>query len=87
MLLDLTIHVWKEGDQFIAQALPLDVLSSGATAEAARQAVDEAVRCFVKTAADAGTLHQVLEECGYKNQNGAWVGPRWIGVEHHSIAV
>jgi hypothetical protein len=59
-----TVQVWKEGDQFIAHAMPLDVASSGATPDAAREAVDEAARCFLLAADDAGTLDQVLDECG-----------------------
>jgi len=64
--LDFTIQIWHEGCQYVAHALPLDVMSSGPTPQAAREAVDEAVRCFLKTVADAGTLEQVLEECGYR---------------------
>ena len=64
MTIDLTINIWEEGNQFVAHALPLDVMSSGSTPEAARHAVDEAIRCFLISAADHGTLEQVLEECG-----------------------
>lgn len=87
MTLDLTVNIWQEGNQFIAHALPLDVMSSGPTPDTAQAAVDEAVRCFVKTAADAGTLDQVLEECGFQHQNGAWISPTWIGVQRHAVAV
>jgi hypothetical protein len=87
MKLDMTVHLWREGNQFVARAMPLDVMSSGPTAQAARDAVDEAVRCFVKTAQDAGTLDAILEECGYTNQNGDWTSPDWIGVERHALAV
>ncbi len=87
MTLDMTVHVWHEGNQCIAHAMPLDVMSSGPTPEAARQAVDEAVRCFLKAAADMGTLEQVLQECGYQRHDGVWVAPQWVGVEHHSVAV
>jgi hypothetical protein len=87
MKLDLTINVWAEGGQFIAHALPLDVMSSGPTPQSARDAVDEAVRCFVKTASDAGFLDQILEECGYTRGNGEWLAPNWVGVERHAVAV
>lgn len=87
MTLDLTIHIWREGSQYVAHALPLDVVSSGPTPEAAREAVDEAVRCFVKTAVDAGTLEQVLEECGFEQRNAQWTGPDWVGVERRVVVV
>ncbi len=87
MTLDLTVNIWQEGKQFVAHALPLDVMSSGATAEAARQAVDEAVGCFIKTAADMGTLEQVLQDCGFELRDGTWVSPNWVGVERHAVAV
>ena len=87
MTLNITVNVWSEGDQYIAHAMPLDVVSSGPTPQAARQAVDEAVRCFLKAAADVGTLEEVLEECGYRRHEGAWVGPDWVGVERHTVAV
>lgn len=64
MNVDGTVNIWKEGSRFLAHALPLDVMSSGPTPGDARAAVDEAVTCFLKTAADAGTLDQVLEQCG-----------------------
>jgi len=65
MNLDLTLYLSKEGPQYVAHAMPLDVVSSGPTPEAAREAVYEAVRAFLLTAADAGTLDEVLEDCGY----------------------
>jgi predicted RNase H-like HicB family nuclease len=65
MKLDHTVQVWKEGKQFIAHAMPLDVASSGLTPEAARKAMDEAVELFVATAARHGTLKEVLEDSGY----------------------
>jgi predicted RNase H-like HicB family nuclease len=64
MNLDMTVHIYKEGAQYVAHAMPLDVMSSGGTPEAARQALDEAVRAFLLTASDIGTLEQVLEESG-----------------------
>jgi hypothetical protein len=87
LTLELTIHIWQEGKQFVAHALPLDVMSSGPTPEAARRAVDEAVRCLLRTAAQMGTLDQVLEECGFERCNGSWVSPNWIGIERHAVAV
>lgn len=66
MHIDYTVQIWKEGSQFVAHAMPLDVMSSGLTPEAARIALDEAVHLFLVTAADIGTLDEILQETGYK---------------------
>ncbi|MGH2461064.1 MAG: hypothetical protein ACRDIY_19575 [Chloroflexota bacterium] len=85
--IEYTVQVWKEGNQYIAHAMPLDVMSSGPTPEAARQALDEAVRLFLATAAGAGTLVDALEEAGYHHRDGRWESPRWVGVERHVVTV
>ena len=84
MKLDYTVQVWREGGQYIAHAMPLDVASSGASPEAARQAVDEAVRLFLATAAEHGTLKEVLEDAGYRRTGKNWSGPAWLGVEQRT---
>jgi predicted RNase H-like HicB family nuclease len=60
-----TIRTWREGKQYIAHALPIDVMSSGPTPEAAYEALREAIRLFIRTAADSGTLNTILEQCGF----------------------
>jgi len=87
MNLDMTVHIWKEDDQYVAHAMPLDVMSSGTTPQEARQALDEAVRVFLLTAADLGTLDQVLEESGYERQGERWVCPAFVAVERHELAL
>ncbi len=62
--IDYTVQIWREGNQFIAHAMPLDVMSAGLTPEQARAAVDEAVALFIRTASDLGTLEDVLREAG-----------------------
>ena len=64
--IEFTTYIWQEGDQFIAQAMPLDVMSAGRTVELARQALSEAIELFLESAAAAGTLAVVLEEAGYQ---------------------
>ncbi len=59
--IDYTVHIWQEGSQFIAHAMPLDVMSSGPTPEAARKALDEAVRVFILTLEDMGTKLEIME--------------------------
>lgn len=84
MQVDYTVQVWKEDGQFIAHAMPLDVASAGDSPEAARQAVDEAVKLFLLTAAEQGTLKEVLEDAGYRRVRREWRGPAWLGVEQRS---
>lgn len=60
--IDYTEQVWQGEDQFIAHAMPLDVANSGPTPEASRQAVDEAVRLLLATAAEHGMLTEALED-------------------------
>jgi hypothetical protein len=52
-----------------------------------RAAVDEAVRLFLRTAEEHGTLTEVLEEAGYALVGTQWRSPAWIGVERASAAV
>ena len=84
MEIDYTVHIWKEGNQYVAQALPLDVMSSGATVEEARHALDEAVNLFLATAREMGTLDIVLEEAGYNMTDDQWLSPYWISIERHT---
>ena len=85
MRVDYTVNVWREVGQFVAHAQPIDVVSSGVSPEAARAAVDEAVRLFLSTAQARGTLEEVLEECSYVFRDGAWNAPEWISTEQHSV--
>lgn len=85
MKIEYTVQIWKEGDQYIAHAMPLDVMSSGESPEKAREALQEAVGLFVQTAQEMGTLGEVLEESGYELKAGDWSSPAWISVERQSL--
>jgi len=87
MNIEYTVQIWREGNQFVAHAMPLDVMSSGKTPEEARKALDEAVHLFLVTATDIGTLNEILQETGYELKDGRWVGPSWIAIERHSAAI
>ena len=73
-----TVQVWKEGDAYVARAVPLDVLSCGDTADDARKNLAEAVDLFLKTASAHGTLVEVLEECGYVREGDEWRAPKLL---------
>jgi predicted RNase H-like HicB family nuclease len=85
MKLEYAVQVWREDDQCIAHAMPIDVASSGDSPESARQAVDEAIKVFLSTAAGHGTLREVLEDSGYRRIRGEWRAPAWSGVEQRSV--
>jgi predicted RNase H-like HicB family nuclease len=76
-----TVQVWKEGDTYVARAVPLDVLSCGDTPEEARANLREAVGLFLKTAAEHGTLVAVLEESGCTLQGDEWRAPELVLTE------
>jgi len=59
MDIEYTIQIWREGRQFVAHAMPLDVMSSGSTQDQARNALVEAVDLFLATAAQTHTLDEV----------------------------
>jgi predicted RNase H-like HicB family nuclease len=84
---EYTTQIWQEGDQFVAHAMPLDVMSSGKTLEEARQALAEAIQLFLITAADIGTLDEVLQEAGYELRQGNWVSPAWVAIERQAVTV
>jgi len=62
-------------------------MSSEETPEAARIALDEAVNLFIAAATDMGTLEEILQETGYRLQNGKWVSPEWVAVEKHRAII
>ncbi len=84
MRVDYTVQIWREGAQFVAQAMPIDVVSAGSTPEKARAALDEAVSLFLSTAQQMGRLPEILEECAYERDESGWRAPEWIAVERHS---
>jgi predicted RNase H-like HicB family nuclease len=85
--IEYTVQIWKEGNQFVAHAMTLDLMSSGKTPEEARKALDEAVHLFLVTATDIGTLNEILQEAGYELIEGRWVGPSWVAIEKHSAVL
>ena len=85
--IEYSAQIWKEGNQYIAHALPLDVISAGPSPEEARKALDEAVHLVLVTAADMGTFEEILQESGYEFRQGGWASPAWIAIERRSAVV
>ena len=87
MNIEYTVQIWKEGEHFVAHAMPLDVMSSGLTSDEARKAVSEAVELFLETAAEMGTLDDVLQEAGYELRRERWESPPWVAMERQTAPV
>jgi predicted RNase H-like HicB family nuclease len=87
MMLEYVVQILREAGQYVAQAMPLDVMSSGQTPQAAREALAEAVRVFVATAKEMGTFEDILEECGYRQEGGRWNCPEWVATERQALAI
>ena len=85
--IEYTVELWREGPSFVARAMPLEVMSCGTTARAARDNLQEAVNLFVLTAAEHGTLPDILRECGYRKLRGVWHAPRLLVREQVRQAV
>jgi predicted RNase H-like HicB family nuclease len=87
MNIEFSAQIWKEGNQYVAHAMPLDVISAGPTPDEARKALDEAVHLLLVTAVKMSTLEDILQESGYKLCEGGWVSPSWVAIERRSAVV
>ena len=87
MRIEYTVQIWREGEQHIAHAMPIDVASAGASAAQVRQALEEAVGLFLNVAREQGALHDILEECSYEFRDGSWRAPVLVATEHGSAEV
>jgi predicted RNase H-like HicB family nuclease len=82
-----TVRIFKEDSTFVAHAPELDVSTCGDTEEQARRNIQDAVRGFLETAGDRGTLDEILEECGYRFEGGRWKEPEIVTEEQMKVAV
>jgi predicted RNase H-like HicB family nuclease len=64
--IEYSAQIWKVANQYVAHAMPLDVMSAGPSPDEARKALAEAIHLFLVTAADMGTLEEILQESGYE---------------------
>jgi predicted RNase H-like HicB family nuclease len=85
--LSFTVHIFKEGDTFVAYVPALDVSSCGATDEDARRNIRDALRAFLETSAEMGTLDEVLQESGYVLHDGQWEDPEFVSLDRLAISI
>jgi predicted RNase H-like HicB family nuclease len=82
-----TVHIFKEGETFVAYAPELDVSSCGLTGDEARRNIQDAVRGFLETSAQIGTLDEILEEAGYERDGDTWRAPEFISLDRLTMSV
>jgi predicted RNase H-like HicB family nuclease len=80
-------HLFKEGDAYVAYVPALDLSSCGATDEEARRNIRDAVRGFLATSADLGTLDEILNEAGYKPEGEGWRAPEFVSVDRLTMSM
>ena len=49
--------------------------------------IADAVQGFFETAREQGTLNDILQEAGYRFENGRWNEPELVGVEQMSVGL
>lgn len=81
------VHIFREGDVCVAHVPELDVSSWGKTTEDARRNIRDAVKGFLETAEETGTLNDVLEESGYRFEQGRWHAPEFVALDHVSVGL
>jgi predicted RNase H-like HicB family nuclease len=85
--IDYTVHMFREGDAYVAYVPELDVSSCGTTDEEARKNIRDAVRGFVEASRDMGTLAEILEEAGYVREGDAWRAPEFVSLDRFTTSV
>ena len=85
--LRFTVRIFKDGPTFVAHVPELDVSSCGDTEVQARRNIRDAVAGFLETAKETGNLKEILEESGYRYENGRWREPELVGVEQMHLGL
>ena len=85
--ISFTVHLFKEGEVYVAYVPELDVSSCGDTPEEARNNIQEAAQAFLETSQEMGNLHQVLEEAGYELEGETWRAPEFVSLDHLSLSL
>ena len=83
----VTVHTFKERNMFVAYVPELDLSSCGTTDEEARKNIRDAVRGFLESSADMGTLAEILEEAGYLRDGETWRSPEFVSLDRLTMSV
>ncbi len=76
-----TLHIFKEGEAFVAYVPELDVSTCGSTDDEARKNIRDAVQAFLQTSVEMGTLEEILTEAGYSREGDRWLGPEFVSLD------
>lgn len=82
-----TVHTFREGQTYVTYVPELDISSCGATIDEARRNIRDAVRGFLETSAEIGSLNEILEEAGYRNKSGTWEAPEFVALDRERASV
>jgi predicted RNase H-like HicB family nuclease len=85
--ISFNVHVFREGLVFVAHVPELDVSSCGDTADDARRNIKDAVRGFLETAEEMGTLSDVLQEAGYRQVGDGWSAPEFVSLDRMAVGI
>jgi predicted RNase H-like HicB family nuclease len=85
--LSFTVHVFREGDTYVAHVAELDLSSCGDTPEKARASIQDAVRGFLEVAEEKGTLAEILGEAGYQKEDGHWRAPEFVSLDRLTMTL
>ena len=85
--LSFTVHLFREGDSYVAYVPGIDLSSCGETPEKARANIQDAVRGFLEVSMDKGTLGEILEEAGYQQENGKWQAPEFVSLDRLTMSL
>ena len=85
--LSFTVHLFREGETYVAYVPELDLSSCGDTREQARVNINDAVRGFIEVAEDKGTLNEILEEAGYERVGNEWKAPEFVSLDRLTMTL
>ena len=80
-------HIFKEGETYIAYVPALDVSSCGATDEEARRNIRDAMRGFLAASAKMGTMDEILQKAGDRQQGENWQAPEFVSVDRLTMSL